>query len=490
MEPRPGPGQSEDGLDAGALHPGRRSGVPGPAAAPHVSWRGVDIRSHDIGLDLVAVQVGAGARVIDRIEQGKQGRRLVAFAQAGQGHHRPHGGVGVLSAIFAQARRVTFDVSRIEGCAIERWCKQQGQPLVRQYEFALNRRHGRRGAVRLGDAGKHRPRLGDGIDAALLIARRTHRRAVVEPGAPVPVAVPRFTFQGDVERRHMPAPTGGPGPLPPAVGEVRKSAQGRVQQPPQPDTLAAPAFADAVHTVVPIAAAHQWQAVHADRQTVVQGAGAVLVERGGFLRKGGLEEGVVLTRLQHLSGKEGDDFVQNRLVADHADIVGRGVGQPGPVVGDAGAHALSGVRQPPVLDVAFDKLSPGGAQEMLAREGGSDRGQGHAVLQLIAKSVGAAGLVKARARPDAAGERLVGEPPVKHDIHGTIRGLHLNPADGLLPKSAHFGQHLSQIDRSVTRHQGQGFGFVHSVAQKDIQLGDAVRGDLDDGLEGAARVQP
>ena len=60
------------------------------------------------------------------------------------------------------------------------------------------------------------------------------------------------------------------------------------------------------------------------------------------------------------------------------------------------------MRQPPVLDVALGELSGGRAQQMLARQIGPDSGERHAVLQLVTKAVGAAGLIEGRARPDAA----------------------------------------------------------------------------------------
>jgi len=79
-----------------------------------------------------------------------------------------------------------------------------------------------------------------------------------------------------------------------------------------------------------------------------------------------------------------------------------GIGQPDPVVGKMRAHAAPGGWMPPVLHIAFDKLSRRRPQEVSAGDVGAGDGEGHAVLQLIAEAVGAAGLVKGGPRPDPA----------------------------------------------------------------------------------------
>src|SRR3954470_24049806 len=62
-EPRAAQPEPEHPLDAGAVHPGRRTGVPGPAAAPDVRALAIDVGRGHIGLDLVAVHAGACARM-------------------------------------------------------------------------------------------------------------------------------------------------------------------------------------------------------------------------------------------------------------------------------------------------------------------------------------------------------------------------------------------------------------------------------------------
>ena len=59
--------------------------------------------------------------------------------------------------------------------------------------------------------------------------------------------------------------------------------------------------------------------------------------------------------------------------------------------------------------------------------------QRHHVLELIAKAVRAARLIKRRSRPDAAGQRLVEQPAVEHDVHAAIRRLDLHRAENVVP---------------------------------------------------------
>ena len=55
-----------------------------------------------------------------------------------------------------------------------------------------------------------------------------------------------------------------------------------------------------------------------------------------------------------------------------------------------GAHALAVGRMPPVLYITLGKLAPGATDQLFACEPRSRMDQRHGVLQLIAKTVGAA----------------------------------------------------------------------------------------------------
>ena len=68
---------------------------------------------------------------------------------------------------------------------------------------------------------------------------------------------------------------------------------------------------------------------------------------------------------------------------------------------------------------------------------GRGPGERHRVLQLVAKAVGAAGLVEAGARPEPAGDRLVQQPAVDERVEERVGRAHGGRAEQLVPARAH-----------------------------------------------------
>ena len=134
------------------------------------------------------------------------------------------------------------------------------------------------------------------------------------------------------------------------------------------------------------------------------------------------EEAVMLVRLERLA------FEERNLLVEHGDpggvdVVGDGIGEPRTIIGDTGPHALTRMRQPPMLDVALDELSRRRRAEDARGSTRVATRERHAVLQLIAETIGAAGLIKPRTRPNAAAQRLVEQPAVEHEVHRPVRRL-------------------------------------------------------------------
>jgi len=67
-----------------------------------------------------------------------------------------------------------------------------------------------------------------------------------------------------------------------------------MDEPAQPDAFAAARFAHHVHAVVPVAGAHQRQAVRAGGKAEIEAACAMFEQRGGLVGLAGLEVEVML----------------------------------------------------------------------------------------------------------------------------------------------------------------------------------------------------
>src|SRR5215471_13127147 len=112
--------ETEDGLDAGTVHPSRRAGVPGPAAAPDVRSLGVDVRGGDVRLDFVSMEPGPGRGVVDGIQDREKLSRLVALPERGEGDDSPERAVRVLPSVLPDSGQVAFDVSGVERRLVKR----------------------------------------------------------------------------------------------------------------------------------------------------------------------------------------------------------------------------------------------------------------------------------------------------------------------------------------------------------------------------------
>src|SRR3990172_6541557 len=144
---------------------------------------------------------------------------------------------------------------------------------------------------------------------------------------------------------------------------------------------------------------------------------------------------------------------------------------------------------PPVLDVTLYELARGGPQYLRACHVSLRHGERHHVLKLIAKAIGAAGLIKRRSRPDAASERLIEQPAVEHNVHSPIRCGHLNLAKNVIPVLHDRAQGPIKVSPAVERDQCSRFFRGRSRAEEKDDLGTAPRTQLHHRLQGTARVE-
>ena len=130
------------------------------------------------------------------------------------------------------------------------------------------------------------------------------------------------------------------------------------------------------------------------------------------------------------------------------------------------------------------------ARRMCSRaSSGLRHGERHAVLKLVAETVGAARLIEGRARPEAAGQGLVEQPAVQQDVHGAIRRLHLHRAERLLPIARDLAMDGVEIGGAIARDQGPRLGGVAGLAEEEDDLGRAIALELDRRLQGRAGIE-
>ena len=218
-------------------------------------------------------------------------------------------------------------------------------------------------------AGQHRPRLRDRIDAALVVLRRAQRRAVVVVAAPVPLAVPG---RARARRRAAAPPAGSDRRAARSsrrIADRRKRGEDGVQEEAEPRALAAALRPDAVHPVVPVAAADQRQPVRADGQALVDRANAMFEERAVFGRtRRAARRRSAGPASSGGASRNGMRSSSTRGVAGCRHVLGDDERQPQQIVGATRSQAAAARLVPPVLHVAFAELTAGGAQDVRARQ--------------------------------------------------------------------------------------------------------------------------
>ena len=236
-----------------------------------------------------------------------------------------------------------------------------------------------------------------------------------------PAAAPLRSYIS--QRRRVPSPP----------SKIDKLIEHIVKEKRQPDAFAFAFLADQVHAVIPVATAHERQTMGAERQTVVHRPDAMLVECGNFI--GNLRQVVVrlLVGPQQPGTQKRHAFIQHSRVAGGAHIAAKCVGKPKIIIRKMRAHAAADRRVPPVLHVAFVELATGSAQQMLAQEARLGMNESHPVLQLVAETERAPGLVEPGASPHPTGERLIDKPAVSKEIDGPVGRFDVHHAQGPAP---------------------------------------------------------
>ena len=192
---------------------------------------------------------------------------------------------------------------------------------------------------------------------------------------------------------------------------------------------------------------------------------------------------------QSLAFKKADLFIENGGVAARAKIVAYDKAKPHAVIGYACTNPLPRVRQPPMLDISLNKLSRRRPQQMLPRQLRFGNGQRHAVLQLITKAISPAGLVKRRACPNTAGQCLIKQPAVQHNIHAAVRRFNCHFLQHIAPEVADIGQNSVKIGGTILLDQRARLFKICALPQKAHRLHALSRPQHDALPERAAGVE-
>ena len=216
----------------------------------------------------------------------------------------------------------------------------------------------------------------------------------------------------------------------------------------------------------------------------------MFIETCRFHRTLGVVVVSLLFRIQSATFKEMYRLIKHTRIAGRQHITTGGIRQPQIVVGEMRAHALPVGRMPPVLHVTLQELAPGATEQLLAGEPRCCMDQRHGVLQLIAETIGAAGLVIPAASPEPARQCLVEQPAVRHHIQSVIRRLHLHRAQGAVPVFPHRFQRLPGAGRAaVLLDEMLRFIGVAGGAEDEHDLALLPVGQFDPGLYRGARIE-
>src|SRR4030095_13754520 len=130
--------ETQNSFDGDAVEPTRRTGIPRPAAAARVRWGAIHVGANHIRLNFVMLDILNGRGMVDRVDEVPKFPRAVAAALQSRRQGNPSGGVGVLSAVLANARHISFDVAGLQGAFVERWIEQLDQFVAGTHQSFFN----------------------------------------------------------------------------------------------------------------------------------------------------------------------------------------------------------------------------------------------------------------------------------------------------------------------------------------------------------------
>src|SRR5215510_7354463 len=152
LETKSGPLQSQpqNRFNGDSVEPTRRTGVPGPAAAARVRRRAIHIGSDHIRLNFVVLSLLSRRGMVDRVDKIPEFHGAVAVTLQRRCQRYPNSSVSILTAILADTRHISFDVTRLKNTFVERGIKQLDQSVIDTHQSVLNCVHCQLSPCRVG----------------------------------------------------------------------------------------------------------------------------------------------------------------------------------------------------------------------------------------------------------------------------------------------------------------------------------------------------
>ena len=311
-----------------------------------------DISGHNIGFNRIVLGRLGRRTVFDGIDAVKHRFGPRAIAQHRGGNAQPCRCMAVLPPIFADPRRIGLDITGIARRCVKGGMQQANNVILRTHQFFKGTVESLPCPKRITAAGDHRPRLGEGIDAAFIVGLRAPVSTLIINRPDIPLAIPTMAINGIGQHPGARKPNFGKVFAVPLASKFSEITDGGRHKPAQPDALALARAAHPVHPVIPVAVADQWQTVVAQTPGTPKSAQAMFMHRRFFpFRK--LRETIMLLSAQLRCLQKGHFFVQQQSITGSPDILGHRMGKPEQVVRTARPHPSSGRRMPPVQDISL-----------------------------------------------------------------------------------------------------------------------------------------
>src|SRR5574341_496718 len=229
--------------------------------------------------------------------------------------------------------------------------------MVPANEAFIHRFHRHARALDIARPGEDGPALRNRINLSFGVSRRSQRRAIVEVGAAVPLAIPAILLDILAHVSRLPPATFGEGYVTVPVGNLSEPHEDFIQEKPQPDTFACAVLPHNVHAVVPVTGADERQAVLTKSEAPQNGAHTVFVQTGRFFGPAGQIVIRVLLRAYRAAFDEVDGFIQHPGVPRVQNVAARRQGQPEVIIRTVCTHTPARGGMPPVLNISLLELT-------------------------------------------------------------------------------------------------------------------------------------